>query len=350
MQFGSQPKRWIAGLGGLALVLFVAALLMRTTDPGRTGKETSRLTSGGSTNKSVPQKLPSGIERSLTVEIPLLGHITGARWIAGHQFRLMPETHPNPERFPELAMDVLVDQEGNFIAARRNGERFDTRPPEASFKDFLRPVAGVYYREPDGATPNRPLSVAGAARAKIRWDDPRLGNAIKKLAEGGYFDGYSPGIENRIEETYTVIGVQYEEEAQPRLVVVRRATEGLVSDMALATASPPPPVGNSTAYSNRYGAHVQTSAALLEEASQQLPNIIRMHLVEPWQGACPWPLERLDPMYGDYRLDEHRIPSEYHVGDANPLSPESFRNGLTGRLTQEGEARRTARLEKEGAR
>ena len=133
--------------------------------------------------------LASGVERALVQELPLVGRVSGARWISNHRFRLVDEEKAREyENFATAPppMDVLVDAEDNFLMARLNGERFVTRWHEESIKRLL---LNLFWGRKEGSSaPDNARGVNSVKPLKIAWADPDLGQSILGKFYRGLFE------------------------------------------------------------------------------------------------------------------------------------------------------------------
>jgi hypothetical protein len=309
----SKQQMIVGGLGAAGLLTLIVLLFMHASDlddanPRRTKSSSTGLAqSNGSPGT---QRLPSGIERSLAVDIPLIGRMRGTRWIPGHKFQaLKAEDFPTGE-LADRALDVLVDDDGNFVAARFNGERFATKPPEESFKNLLRHVHHFAVKSPENSQPVTP-SVEKVSPARLQWDDPSLGDSIQIMMNRSFQQWHHKNALSRFEEIYFALEVSFAGEQSPRLIMVRRYTEGLTDGGAPFPKDIVPwDVGNAIRNSNRYGATVVSWACEIGTDVNSKYWKALMCLTEPWAALCPWPEDKLDPYYGDNRLDEFLMPAE----------------------------------------
>ena len=348
----TRQHRIAAIIGGLILLALLIAIYrhayeLNTPEPSR------RVLPGGQDSPAagVPAKqvLADGRERALTQELPLLGRVTGTRWISGHRFRLRDEeqaaywehfaTAPPP-------MDVLVDGEGYFLMARLNGERFATRPPADSLH---RLIAGLFKPPGSADVPPRPAKVplppTKVTLPKIAWDDSALGEKILGMFHAGYRNEPSFGIAH-LEESFTLVDVLVEGESSPRRIIVARYTEGLTAPRMGRHVNPAPdPLTGAIADTNIHGAFVTTRASLFPRDNG--PKSQTMHLMEPWAAGCPWPQEKLDPVSGDNLLTEFILPAEYHQDMSDYFSPQETRYGQLERRQENATKRKAARLAQE---
>jgi hypothetical protein len=312
MKHFSRQQLIVGGLGGAGLLILIVLLFMQASDLGDADSPHSKSSSVGPAqdNGTRTQRLPSGIERSLAVDIPLIGRMRGTRWIAGHEFQtLQPVERPKGD-LVDRALDVLVDADGYFVAARFNGERFATKPPEESFKNLLRHVLHFALKTPENSMPVVP-PVARVAPARLQWDDPALGDSIKKMMNRSFQQWHHQNALSRFEETYIALEVWFAGEEKPHHIIVRRYTEGLTDGGAPFPKNAERwDVGDAIRNSNRYGASVISYAWEIGSTFNPQGRKPAMYLTEPWAGPCPWPEDKLDPYYGDNRLDEFLMPAE----------------------------------------
>ena len=317
-------------------VTICAVMLFLIFNPsGENGEKAGRPRPGGLSAGSGPpvpvQEMPDGTHRPLTLRIPAVGRVSGARWIPGHQFWNINQRPGNDGPLITLPLDVLVDGDGNFLAARRNGTRFDTRMPDTSMHRLLQYAIYYEYQErrrlaqqQQGVLgPDLP-EVSRVSPAKVPWDDPGLGDAVKKLMNLG-FDGFTNDKEleqapQRFEETYLFLEVQFEGEAAPRHMAIRRTTEGRVwvNQWGARTypALPEPYICNT----NSNGASVSYLIVERRPAGPEFySGLHRLYLTEPWDGPSPWPEERLDPNVGHDRINEFFFPDEAPYGQMPDL-------------------------------
>ena len=156
---------------------------------------------------------------------------------------------------------------------------------------------------------------------------------------------------SRFEETYIALDVWFIGEEKPRQIVVRRYTEGLTDGGA---PSPPYPekwdVGDAVRNSNRNGASVVSQAWEIGSPLNSQGRKPAMYLTEPWAGPCPWPEDKLDPYYGDNRLNEFIMPAELgpqFMDDIFRWSPRE--TPATDYFKEQAEKNKAARLAQEAA-
>lgn len=217
-----------------AVVVCAVLLFLIFNQSGDTSRKERRINANAprvAAGTAVPvQKMPDGTERTLALRLPSVGWVQGSRWIPGHQFRSIGRDSLGT--LENLPLDVLVDAEGRFLAARRGGSRFDTRMSETAMTRLQYAIYKEYHRRiHELAAPVLP-AVSRVSLSSMAWDDPLLGNAIKKVMNRGYVLGGGDfslaEILSRFEDTYYFFDVQFEGEASARHIAVRRFTDGRV--------------------------------------------------------------------------------------------------------------------------
>ena len=344
----------VAAVVVCAVMLFL--IFNQSGDTGRNPRRIPAITSPGAAGRAVPvQKMPDGTERPLSLRLPAIGRVQGSRWIPGHQFqRIGPESL---SRIANLPLDVLVDAEGRFLAARRGGTRFDTRMSDTS---MIRLLQYAIYRECEDRRQRQggpPLpAVSRVSLSSLAWDDLRVGNAIKLVMNRGYSHMSNAGgnssleqILSRFEDTYYFFEVQFEGEANARHIAVRRFTDGRVwkdqSDGPNTFPALPEPYISGT---NVNGSAVFYFVREQHPTEQREPSWL--FLTEPWDGPCPWPEDRLDPNIGHDRINEFFFPDEAPVApmpDILNLYNSNHQTGADKPFVERARQNKAARLAQE---
>ena len=279
------------------------------------------------------------ISRPLEIEVPIAGNLQGVDWI---NF-----SYSNPDGTKVPPIDVLVNEQGMALMARYGDEAYATRPNQQAYQDLL----PIYFfgfeveKSPFGQVRHAPVTV----------DDPAFGEAIR-----GTFHT-SPETKLR---TWIPLEFDYESDQdgpQVRRGVLRISTVGHIGERELQvpygaffTADSnlyAPPV---VAGANRFGALVLLQFEdfqFLGGSAQKLPHSGRsVYIHESWAGGAPWQDEQLDPVYGEYRIDELTIPSDRFVRvDNNLYGVQAAEKGPVFKPRPDAEARRAARLAQEAA-
>ena len=270
---------------------------------------------GVATKPVSTEQMPDGTLRPLTLHIPAVGRVTGARWIPGHQFQAMTPERDSRRQSANQPLDVLVTEDGRFVAARRGGARFDTRMSNTSMLRLMQYAIFQEYRnrrERQGGP--ELVDVSRISLSNMAWDNPEMADAIKQLMGKDYVlrGGRNYALEetlSRFEDTYYFFEVQFAGETNPRHIAVRRFTEGKVwknpSDGPMTFPALPEPYISGT---NIHGASVFYIVREHHLTEWREPSWL--FLTEPWDGPCPWPEDRLDPIVGRDRLNEFFFPDE----------------------------------------
>lgn len=355
MDITNPRHAWAAVIGGLALLAVIIAVFMQAAESDPAPKRAGSLPPAADSWPAAVQRvvLPSGVERAMTQNIPLIGPVTGARWISGHRFQVREEAKIEKrlhdiDRNTAPPMDVLVDADGYFIMARLNGERFATRPHTDSLKKLLGNI-----RRRQGNSPfetDQPTEVTKIDFPKIAWDDPALGQEITGKYFQGYLNAPTPRKTNR-EESYTLVDIWLDGEAGSRRILLARFTDGLTYERAgdRDETGILQDYGDAISGTNRYGALVVTRVGILNrEPGLQAPS---MYLMEPWEGPCPWAPERLDADYGDNRLDEFMLPPEFNGYPQTIFDSGNMKSRFWAmeRMSEAAAKRKEARLAAEAA-
>jgi len=307
---------------------------------------------GTGIDQTAPAKkemLASGVARSLTQNLPLIGPVTGAKWISGHQFQTQSPPGAEKEPYTAFPMDVLVDSSGGFIMAKHNGENYDTRPSAREVESLLSEFPGGAARRSPPPKFERPASLfKNAVLARVPWEDTSLGNRLA-IQQYGLRRNYHVNFSTHFEESHFLLEVTFQDGASPRQIMVSRTTNGLTFERGgINSRGEGIDIGNAVRGANAHGAMVITYAADFS-VSPAHGYGSWMYLMEPWAGACPWPADKLDPDYGTNHLDEFLIPVQFH-GDMEQFfqpvhsihDPFEFRR-------QAAEGRKAARLARERA-
>ena len=263
-------------------------------------------------NSATPvQRMPDGIQRPLSQYIPAVGRVTGARWIPQHEFLMSDPKNESKREWVHVKLDVLVDAEGRFLAARRGGTRFDTRLPDSSLHQMLRYATYDEFTKRTHLDATHLPAVQHVTPARLPLDDPNLGDGIKYLMQRYYVRyGNVPQEEflRGMEDTYYCYEVQLAGEATPRFITVRRYSDGKVwksQDGSGTWPALPEPYISGT---NSNGA--SAIYIVRENHPTEWREPVYFCLTEPWDGPCPWPEERLDPAIAHDRLNEFYFPDE----------------------------------------
>lgn len=341
-------KQRAAGITG-AVLLFVllCALFSKFSEVGQGPPGERRLPDpgkGSATGDAAPkQLLASGVERSLTQQIPLLGSVNGARWISGHKFRRELAAWEFQAFGETPPLDILVDGAGNFIMARLQGERYRTAVPRFSLELMLSEFPGRKMRHWGFPNNDGPSSlVERVSLARIPWEDTRLAQFITNMHHDTFsLSGRVPY--DRYEQTTFVLEVIFKGQSEPRQIMITRTTDGLSYEKATdhtETAD----TGDRVAGANAFGAMVITQAVDFSGPDTNRYGSC-MYLMEPWVGACPWPADKLDPLYGDNLLTEFKVPVEFYQNMERFMAP--LHNLGVDQLRKAAEQRKATRLAQE---
>ena len=295
-------RRVSAFLGLIVIVGFSLWLLFRGADAdfNKTPRTGISKRPGNQTALSA-----DGSQRPTSQTIPLVGTAVGARWIEQQKFRLRsaPDIRDHISPKESVAMDVLVDHAGYFIAARRNGDRYRTKAPEQSLRRLIADLGRSTAESLD-----RP-EIAEVRLAKIRWDDAELGEGITLLMNMPFHA--SEESMASAEESIFAFDVNFTNKVGSNFILMRRWSKGLTPAYGNSSWNDESNYTGGIIYgSNRYGAMTETAVRLLSPVKGSV-NAMFTFIMEPWLQSCPWGDAELDPKYGDNLLTEFIVPVEY---------------------------------------
>ena len=281
----------------------------------------------------------TGSNRPLEIEVPIAGNIRGVGWIKLHP--------PEPNELRIQAVDVLVNEHGLALMVRHGDEAYATRPNQQAYQEFL-PRFFLGSRE------HHPIKYVRICPLPV--DDPALGEKIR-----GTFAN-SPATMLR---TWIPLEFEYEKDLDGRQVrrgVLHISTTGRIWEEMLHTSyrlpifTPDPGlyVPPVVPGANLFGTLVDLRFREIPLPWENNPNLDRMesrvYIHESWAGAAPWRDEQLDPIHGEYRIDELSIPSDHLTrADENIHDVQADEKRMTFKPRPEAEARRAARLAQEAA-
>jgi hypothetical protein len=270
------------------------------------------------------QTTPTGLVRPLYVDLPYLGRVNGARWLPGIKF---PALRYNDRTDGDRPLDVLVDADGMFIAARNGGNKFDTRMSQQNMllilQELMRPLSWASGMDRPAFT----AAIKSIRPAKYRPDDPLFAHAVRLLL-AGFPPGYAhDGTPQRGEETYCVLEVHFEGEATSRLIAMQRVTEGDARQ-----GGPPYQrdergeiIRSGFNWNNRNGCTVGYRCYIwTPEAEDARSGRYRYtRITEPWANGCPWPEDQLTEPFADNRLNELTVPDVISPSEVSVIEDSS---------------------------
>lgn len=258
------------------------------------------------------------------------------------------------KKFPLL--DVMVDEAGRFLTARRGDEAF------ASY-----PKLDVYWNVLKQQTSNREglkKRVKSVRNLPLPWPSRDTEDGI--VSAGGRGEQT-----DRIKiHTWVPVAVEFYDDPALHATMISIRSEGTIIEAELNQGirelllSPDkhlydPPV---VAGANRFATLVKITTGPI--AGLRAPYVgyepvgfLGVYLTEPWAGLSPWTDEQIDPIYGDRRADESFIPDDIAVSDES-IHPSRdwtysyFRKedgSVIAPQREEAEARYQARLAREAA-
>lgn len=275
--------------------------------------------------------------RPLQIEVPIVGNLHGVAW-----FKL---NYSDPEgRMPSV--DVLTNEQGLALMARHGEEAYATLPNQKACQEFL----PKYFIPYSGYSALKYVRIC-----PLPVDDPSFRQVI-----------LSNFVSSPLFRLQTFIPLEFEFEKDPNGRRVRRGVLKITNCTTIGEAdlhvtygdifnperkSYEPPV---VAGANRFGTLVFLGFTEIPLPGEIDPNLnhsgkpVSIH--EPWARGTPWRDEQLDPIYGDYRIDELSIPSDSLVLASEDLyGVWPTEKELILKLRPEAEARRAARLAQEAA-
>ncbi len=230
----------------------------------------------------------------------MLGEIAGAKWISEQTFRNPDPLHSDVNT---VTPDILVDEQGRFLAAKAGDDAFTTVSIPERYHEvlgLLLETKGQHSEAPKELT-ERVLSV------KIKPAD--LGNIdFRNMIWSIAADHRTPKY-----ELWYHAEVEYEGESPPRNVLIHTWSLGPISEKSrklprfFADVEPEfiPYDSSAIPGANRYGTNVGIRAFQTNgEAGEE------RYVTEPWAGLSPWKDNELDPKYGELLPNEFSVPMD----------------------------------------
>jgi hypothetical protein len=298
----STRKYFIASLGLLCLLLLAAVwFFLPSKIEDLAGPSHDQEQPPSKVVQGKKRDSPSHATRPLIVAHPLLGEVTGAKWLTNQMFRNLQSGYAGPE-YPPL--DLLLDPDGLVLAAVCGEITFSTIPDPKLYEEVL-----GYVAIPPGETySHAPKELLGKiASVKLKPfppDDPLMGSWIVSMTSRGEI--LKSGI-------WFYSEVQFEGEPHPRNVMISTWNDGKINERTHKGLSPSisfeadpnriPYESPAIPGANRYAATVGIQVATTPGQSG-----LSRYVTEPWAGLSPWKDEQLDPNYGELLPDELLIP------------------------------------------